>query len=96
MLKYLLRLFGYDVIPLSPHDKQATALVPKIRNKSASTSSYKPSSFKCERLGKCPVVIQLEERVSALDREVRRLKDYRPSTEVKEKPVTDILDCEVL
>jgi uncharacterized small protein (DUF1192 family) len=42
------------------------------------------------------VVIQLEERLSALDKEVRRLKDYRPSTEVKEKPVTDILDCEAL
>jgi hypothetical protein len=96
MLKAILRYFGYDVIPLSPHDKQATALIPRGVNKSASTSSYKPSTFKCDRLGVCPIVIRLEERLSALDKEVRRLKDYKPSTEIKERPITDIIDCEGL
>jgi hypothetical protein len=81
---------------MSPHDRKPTALIPKSVNKSASTSSYRPSTFNCERSGMCPVVIQLEERLSALDREVRQLKDYRPSTESKPKPKpeTDILDCE--
>lgn len=94
MLKTILRYFGYELIPMSPHDRKATALIPK--NKSASTSSYKPSGFKCEKQGKCPVVVQLEERVAVLANEVRKLKDYKPSTETKEKPNTDILDCEIL